>query len=45
MADPIVFNGGALGNWKVAKQGAIKGAGLFEVAFVERGIKISLREV
>lgn len=40
MADPIVFNGGARGNWKVMKQGAIKGAGLAGVTFIERGAKV-----
>ncbi len=39
MADAIVFNGGARGNWKVLRQGAIKGAGLGNVAFVDRGTK------
>ena len=39
MADPIVFNGGARGNWKVLRQGPIKGAGLASVTFVERGAK------
>ena len=39
MADPIVFSGGTKGNWKVLKQGAVKGAGLASVAFVERGTR------
>lgn len=39
MADPIVFSGGARGNWKVLKQGALKGAALADVAFVDRGTK------
>jgi len=39
MADPIVFNGGARGNWKVLRQGPVKGTGLPSVAFVERGTK------
>jgi len=37
MADPIVFSGGPHGNWKVLRQGPLKGAGLARVAFVERG--------
>lgn len=36
MADPIAFNGGTQGNWKVLHQGPIKGTGLAYVAFVER---------
>jgi hypothetical protein len=40
MADPIVFNGGARGTWKVMRQGAIKGEGLGAVAFIERGTKV-----
>jgi hypothetical protein len=39
MADPIVFSGGARGNWKVTRQGAIKGAGLADVAFIDRAAK------
>ena len=39
MADPIVFNGGALGTWKVLRQGAVKGAGLAGVTHIERDMK------
>jgi chlorite dismutase len=37
MAERIVFNGGARGNWKVTRQSAIKGADLADVAFIDRG--------
>lgn len=40
MADQIVFNGGARGNWKVVRQASFKGDGLASVAFVERGAKV-----
>ena len=39
MADPIVFTGGTRGNWKVLRQGPVKGVGLASVAFVDRGTK------
>jgi len=42
MADPIVFNGGARGNWKVRTQTALKGAGLAAVPFVERGTRAAV---
>ncbi|MBS0549699.1 MAG: chlorite dismutase family protein [Proteobacteria bacterium] len=37
MADPIVFNGGVRGNWKVTRQQSVEGSGLADVAFVDRG--------
>jgi chlorite dismutase len=41
MVDPIVFNGGARGNWKVLRQLSIKGAGLASVTHLERGARVA----
>ena len=37
MADPVVFSGGARGNWTVMRQAAIRGEGLAPVERMSRG--------